>query len=134
MPAITIMEDSDISMWYHPESKILHHQTHHFFCGKAFRDALTKGVEMFQKYGAQKWLSDDRESTALAKEDLEWGDREWFPRVANLGWRYWAIVVPEKMVDQLTLKRLAELYSARGVTTRIFSSPEDAKSWLEQCS
>ena len=133
MPAIKIMEDANISMWYYPESKILHHQTHQFFCGKPFRDALNKGVDVFQKYGAQKWLSDDRETSALSKEDLEWGDRDWFPRVAKLGWKYWAIVMPEKVVGQLTLKRLADTYNSRGVNTRIFSSPDEAKKWLEQC-
>jgi len=133
MASIKIMEDANISMWYHPESKILHHKIHRFFYGKAFRDALDKGVEVFQKYGAQKWLSDDRENTALSREDLEWGDRDWFPRVAKSGWKYWAIVMPEKIVGQLTMKRLADNYNARGVVTRIFSSPVEAQKWLESC-
>jgi len=133
MPAIKIMDDVNISMWYYPESKILHHQIHQFFFGKPFRDALNKGVEVFQKYGAQKWLSDARETTALSKEDLEWAEKDWFPRVAQLGWRYWAIVRPEKGVGQLTLKRLAEAYNSRGITTQLFSSPDDAKKWLESC-
>ncbi len=134
MPAMKIMDDTNISMWYYPESKILHHQIHQFFCGKPFRDALNKGVEVFQKYGAQKWLSDDRMIPALSKEDLDWGDRDWFPRVAKSGWKYWAIVMPEKVVGQLTMKRLAETYNSRGVCTRIFSSPDEAKKWLDQCS
>ncbi len=85
MPAIKILDDANISMWYYPETKILHHQVHQFFCGKPFRDALSKGAEIFEKYGAQKWLSDDRAIPALSKEDLEWGDRDWFPRVAKCG-------------------------------------------------
>jgi len=134
MPAIKVLEDPNISMWYYPESKIVHHQMHQFFCGKPFRDALNKGVEIFQKYGAQKWLSDDRATPALSKEDLDWGDRDWFPRVAHSGWKYWAIVMPEKIVGQLTMKRLAETYNARGICTKLFSSPDDARKWLEQCS
>ncbi len=133
MPAITVLDDENISMWYYPESKILHHQIHRFFYGKQWRDALDKGVEVFKKHGAQKWLSDDREITALTKEDLEWGDRDWFPRVAASGWKYWAIIMPAKVVGQMTIKKLAENYSARGVTTRVFSSPEEAKKWLETC-
>jgi hypothetical protein len=134
MPAIKVFEDENISMWFYPETKILHHQWHKFFCGQPFRDALNRGVEVFQKHGAQKWLSDDRAMPALSKEDLEWGDKDWFPRVAKLGWKYWAIVTPEKVVGQLTLKRLAEAYKTRGVTTQFFSSPDEAKKWLEQCS
>ena len=133
MPAIKIMEDANISMWYYPESKILHHKMHRFFFGKAFRDAMDKGVEVFQKYGAQKWLSDDRDVTTLSQEDLEWGDKDWFPRVAKSGWKYWAIVMPEKVLGQLAIKKLADRYSARGVQTRVFGSPEEAKQWLETC-
>jgi hypothetical protein len=131
MSVITIMSNENISMWYYPESKILHHQIHQFFFGQAFRDMMNKGVEVFQKYGAQKWLSDDREVSAWAKDDLEWGDADWFPRVAQSGWKYWAIVLPEKVVGQMTVKKLADNYSARGVETRIFSSPDEAKQWLE---
>jgi hypothetical protein len=133
MPAMTIMDDENISMWYYPESKILHHQIKRFFCGKPFRDALTKGADCFQKYGAQKWLSDDRATPALAKEDLEWGDKEWFPRVAKLGWKYWAIVAPDKVIGQVMLKKLMDSYLTRGVKAQMFASLEEAKQWLEKC-
>ena len=133
MSVITIMDNENISMWYYPESKILHHQVHQFFFGEAFREMMNKGVEVFQKYGAQKWLSDDREVSAWAKEDLEWGNEDWFPRVTQSGWKYWAIVLPEKIVGQMTVKKLADNYSARGVETRIFSSPDEARQWLERC-
>jgi hypothetical protein len=133
MAAVTIMNDENISMWYYPESKILHHQMHKFLCGQPFRDALTKGADVFQKYGAQKWLSDDRATPSLAKEDLEWGDTVWFPRVAKLGWKYWAIVMPEKVIGQVILKKLMDSYLTRGVTARMFSSVEEAKQWLEKC-
>jgi hypothetical protein len=133
MPAITVLDNENITMWYYSESKILHHQVHQFFFGKTFRDIMNKGVEVFQKYGAQKWLSDDRQVTAFSKEDLEWGDKDWFPRVAKSGWKYWAIILPEKVVGQMTVKKLADTYSARGVKTRVFSSPDEAKLWLESC-
>ena len=133
MAAVTILDNEDVSMWYYPETKILHHQMHKFVCGQPFRDALMKGADVFQKYGAQKWLSDDRATPALSKEDLEWGDTVWFPRVAKLGWKYWAIVMPEKIIGQMTMKKLAEKYSAQGVTTKMFSNPDAAREWLESC-
>jgi hypothetical protein len=133
MAALTIMDDENVSMWYYPESKILHHQMHKFICGQPFRDALTKGADVFQKYGAQKWLSDDRATPALSKEDLEWGDAVWFPRVAKFGWKYWAIVMPEKVIGQVMLKKLMDSYLMRGVTARAFASVEEAMQWLEKC-
>jgi hypothetical protein len=133
MAPVTIVNDANISMWYYPESKILHHQIHRFFFGKPFRDSMLKGIEVLQKNGARKWLSDDRNETALTPEDLEWGDKEWFPRAAKCGWKYWALVMPEKVVGQLSVKKLIDRYSARGVTTQVFSSVDQAKKWLEGC-
>jgi hypothetical protein len=131
MPAIKVRDDENVTMWFYPESKILHHEMHKFFFGQTFRDIMNTGGQVFQKYGAQKWLSDDRAVTAFAKEDLEWGDKDWFPRVQKSGWKYWAIIMPEKVVGQLAVKRMAESYSARGVKTQIFSSVDEAKKWLE---
>jgi hypothetical protein len=36
-------------------------------------------------------------------------------------------------MGQITVKKLAKSYSERGVTTQIFSKPEEAKKWLESC-
>ena len=134
MPAITVVDDENISIWYYPESKILHHQVHRFFYGKPWRDAFNKGAEAFIKYGADKYLSDDRQIATLTKEDQEWGEKDWSPQLVKAGWKYWAIVMPEKIIGQVTMKKAAANQSTGGVTTRIFSSPKEAKEWLEQCS
>ena len=101
MPAIKVMESPNISMWYYPESKILHHQIHKFFYGQEWRDALNKGAEVLQKYGGQKWLSDEKVRSALTPEDREWSDKDWAPRMVKIGWKYWAIVQPANVLGQL---------------------------------
>ncbi len=133
MPAMKVLDNENATMWYYPESKILHHQMHKFFFGQTFRDVMDKGVEIFQKYGADKWLSDDRAVTAWTKEDTDWGNKDWFPRVQKCGWKYWAIILPEKIAGQMTMKRAAEDISSRGVQTQFFSSVEEAMKWLESC-
>jgi hypothetical protein len=133
MSEIMVLDNSNVTMKYYPESKILHHEIHQFFFGQEFRNVMNKGVEVFQKYGARKWLSDDRKVSAWSQEDQEWGEKDWFPRVATMGWKYWAIVLPEKAVGQITMKNMVSKYSAKGVQTRAFSSSDEAKKWLESC-
>jgi hypothetical protein len=133
MAPITILSDPNASMWYYPESKILHHQMHQFFFGQLFRNVMNKGIEVLQQNAAHKWLADDRAVAAWAQEDLDWGNTDWFPRAAKAGWKYWAIIMPEKAVGKMTVKKLADSYSARGVLTRVFSTPEEGKKWLESC-
>ena len=133
MSEITVLDNKNITMKYNPESKILQHEMHQFFFGQEFRDIMNKSVEVFQKYGARKWLADDRKVSTWSQEDMEWGDKDWFPRAALSGWKYWAIIMPEKAIGQITMKKMIDKYAARGVETQIFESPEEAQKWLESC-
>jgi hypothetical protein len=132
MSEITILDNEFITMKYYPDKKILHHTFHKYIFGDEFRAALNKGVEVLQQYNAHKWLSDDRENSALPKEDTNWSVTDWFPRVVKAGWKYWAIVLPKKIVGQMNMNQFIEEYSKKGVITKIFSDPTDAMTWLEK--
>lgn len=131
MSKVTIVDNPQITVWCHTDKKIIHHQVHKFLHGQAFRESLMAGAEAMKKYGAKKWLSDDRGSTVLDKADLEWGATVWSPRVIQAGWKYWAIVTPEKVLAKMNMEQLAKEYAAKGVTVKAFSDPEVAMKWLE---
>ena len=88
----------------------MHHRIHQFISGKAFRDLLLTGTDVLTKNQATKWLSDDRMNAVLRPEDVEWSHEHWFPQTALAGWKWWAIVQPEKTVGQVTMKNLAATY------------------------
>jgi hypothetical protein len=132
MASLKILDDDYVSMWYHPEPRILHHQFHKYVWGETFREALNRGVSLFIEHGASKWLSDDRANAALSQADTDWAMNDWFPRVLKAGWKYWGIVLPENVIGQINMKRFIAAYSARGVTTQVFSDPVAAMSWLEK--
>ncbi len=131
MSAVNVLENEYASLWYHPEAKVVHHQFHKYIFGDAFRSVLTTGVEVMKKNGAHKWLSDDRNNSALSPEDTDWGLTVWTPQVMAAGWRYWAVVLPEKAVGQMNMKRFIEDYSTRGIKVQVFSDPDKALKWLE---
>jgi hypothetical protein len=128
---ITILNNDYVTIWSYPEKKIVHHQFHKFIHGQAFRDALNVGVDTLKKYGAHKWLSDDRENSALSRVDLEWAHTDWFPRTQAAGWKYWALVQPENVIGQLNMRREVKIYTEKGVITQVFSDPDEAMVWLE---
>ncbi len=129
---ITIIDNEFVTLWYYPDKKIVHHQFHKFLHAQPFRDALNGGVKTLQKYGATKWLSDDRKNCALPKSDLEWAHTDWFPRTQAAGWKYWALVQPENIIGQLNMEREVKINSERGVVTKVFSDPAEAMAWLEK--
>lgn len=126
-----IIEDNTASLYYYPEHRIIHHSFHKFIFGDKFREVLMTGAELFEKHGCHKWLSDDRNNPILKKEDLEWGSNHWKPKVLKAGWKYWAIILPDKETGKLVMKPLIEEYKSCGVIVEIFGTPEEAFLWLK---
>ncbi|NWF92441.1 MAG: hypothetical protein HXY46_05960 [Syntrophaceae bacterium] len=126
-----VLENEYITVWYYPQKKIVHHEFHKFTSGKTFQDALSAGAAILEKNRAQKWLSDDRKNTVIGKDDMQWTKTVWRPRVIKAGWKYWALVLPEKVIGQMVMKRIIKEYADTGVTVEIFSDPDKAMKWLE---
>ncbi|WP_005036279.1 hypothetical protein [Holophaga foetida] len=130
MTRITALENANISLWYYPDTKVVHHQIHKYTSGAPLREANEKGIELLQKHGACKWLSDDRNNGPLPPEDLAWAHDSWTPRAIKAGWKFWALVVPEKAVAQMNMKRFQAEFAQAGVTVQAFTDPEAAMAWL----
>ena len=126
-----ILDNEYMTVWYYPQKKIVYHQMHKFTYGQALRDGLSAGAAILEEKGAQKWLSDDRKNVSLDKDDRNWTATVWRPRVIKAGWRYWALVLPEKIIGQMVMKGIIEEYANTGVTVKMFSDPDEAMRWLE---
>ncbi|MDR3577470.1 MAG: hypothetical protein P4L50_26710 [Anaerolineaceae bacterium] len=131
MADVIVIDNDSITMWYHPDKKIVHHEMHKFTFGKPFREALNQGVELMKKNKAQKWLSDDRLNPVLTKEDTEWAQTNWFPETLKAGWKFWAIVQPQQIIGKINMEGFAKQYAEYGIVAKLFSDPKDAMNWLE---
>ncbi len=128
---MTILDTEYATLWYYPEAKIVRHVFHKFIYGQEFRQVLEKGLEIFKEHGAQKWLSDDRKNSTLTKEDTEWSVNVWSPQVIAADWKFWAIVMPDKIVGKINMQRFIDLYATLGVDVQIFDDADEALKWLE---
>lgn len=127
----TIIDTEAVTLFYHPEKRIVHHQIRRFLHGDEFRNLLEQGLEVLRKRGATKWLSDNRGNGPVKPSDAEWALNDWAPRVMAAGWRYWAIVMPEKILGEMNMRRWMERYAAMGLTSEAFTDPEEAMTWLQ---
>ena len=126
----TVYEDDSISVWFYPDEKIVHHKIRKFVYGDSFRTALTKAADVFLESGCARYLSDDQSSSALREEDIAWADENWQPRMVSGGFRFWAMVMPSKVIGQIPIKPIIERYKSRGVTVQTFDNTDDAFTWL----
>lgn len=131
MTPVTILENDYLSVWYHPRANIIHHKFLKFVYGERLREGLNTGATLMKRYTAHKWLSDDRNNSAMPPEDVNWCMNDFFPRAIKAGWKYWAVVMPEKVIGQLNMKGFINTYSNMGLNVRVFSDPERALKWLE---
>jgi hypothetical protein len=129
---VVLIDTPSAILRYHKRTRIVHHELRQFIYGDAFRAVLDKGLEAFQKYGAKKWLSDDRGNGPLKPADADWALNDWAPRVMAAGWKVWAVVMPEKVLGQMNMKRWIETYAAQGVKVEAFTDPAEAMTWLER--
>jgi len=132
MEPIVLYDCDQVTVWYYPDKKIIHHKMHKFVHGEHFHNALMAGAEAMEKYGAIKWLSDDTNNPVYDPADIEWGNQNWQPRVLKAGWKYWAVVRPESYLSQLRMMKLVEMYKSLGVTVELFTDAEEAMKWLEK--
>jgi hypothetical protein len=128
----TILSSEHVSLLYHPDTKIVHHEFKQFVFGEQFRAVLMAGLEIMRANGASKWLSDDRGNSSLSQEDQDWADRVWLPAVMAAGWKYWAVVMPANVVGQMNIRKWAEKFRGRGVTAMVFTDPDAALKWLDE--
>jgi hypothetical protein len=126
-----VHENEWVTLWYHPEPKIVHHRFHKPIRGEAFQNVLTIGTDILLANGATKWLADDRLFFVLPEEDQRWAEGEWFPRTRLAGWKYWAVVKPQIAVTDLYLRRVAASPTAAGVRMEVFPTPAHAAEWLQ---
>jgi len=131
MEKTTVFENGCATMVYYPEVKVVHNTFRGQPTSEQFRSALDAGVETLKKYGGSKWLSDDRENPSVySAEDRLWADDDWFPRMVKVGWKTWAMVVPQEVKAQINLIDIVDKIYERGIRVRVFSKLDEALQWL----
>ncbi len=126
-----IIDNEYATLSYDPDSGIVQHQFHRFIYGNYFREVLDTVIDLFNDRGATKWLADDRLNSTLTTEDAAWAQFDWTPRVWTTGWKYWAVVLPDRKIGQINLNMFMREYITRGLEVRAFEDPDEARQWLE---
>ncbi len=127
-----IIDNEYVTVWCYPVDGIIYHQFHKYCYGEIFRGMLTTSLEAFEKNKCTKWLSDDRKFGAVLPADKEWGDKFWQPRMLASGWKYWAMVLPERVTGKMNIEKMVQEYERRGVIATYHKDPEFAMAWLRR--
>jgi hypothetical protein len=131
MSGMTVLDNDAVTLYYHHDKKMVHHIYKPSIGGERLKDALNTGVDLLRKYGATKWLSDNRAIEAHTQEETEWINSNWLPQAIDAGWKYWALVVPESILARMNMSEFVNSFYDMGVRIMVFNQPEEAMHWLE---
>lgn len=131
MSVETVMENEFAAVWYHPEEKVVHHKVRKWMSADGFKKMLTAGADCLEKHHCQKWLSDERANAVVPPGIAEWGQQVWTPRVLKAGFKWWAILMPDKATGKLSMRGFIDMYRGLGVTVEIFADEQSAMAWLK---
>ncbi|MBN2526172.1 MAG: STAS/SEC14 domain-containing protein [Deltaproteobacteria bacterium] len=116
----------------YPELGIVSHQMNGFVEGADFQDMMLTGVAAYEEHGCTKYLSDDSMNPMMNQEDLKWGREVWEPKILKAGWKFWALVVPEKIFAKMAMRGVMQRYEDMGVSVKVFKEYDEALDWLEK--
>lgn len=130
MSSDVVYENEHITMYYHPDTKIVHHVYESTIGGETLKHGLTLGVDLLKQHNAEKWLSDNRKSDAHTEEETEWINSVWLPSAIEAGWKFWALVVPDSFIARVNQIEFVQAFYDMGVWVRVFINPDEAMAWL----
>lgn len=128
----TVISSDSATLKVYPKKGIVYHKFHKFIYGENLRKFMGEAADVFIHYNCTKWLSDDRGNSAFRQEDIEWLQANWEPKVIENYWKYWALILPDKVVGKKNMESVINRYKSMGITLEIFDDPTEAMSWLEQ--
>ena len=102
-----------------------------FIHGGDFKKTVNQGLNLLIENKGCKWLADLSKMEVIAQEDQRWIDEEWFPQAAKTGVKYIAMVRPQMILAQMSVRRVTGKVGELEIETAYFDSVEQAREWLK---
>lgn len=113
-------------------AKCVHLEWKGFVHGEKGQTALLTALDFFKTKSTDRWLADTRKLKVVSEEDQRWVNEIWFPMAISAGVRRMAIIVPESVLAQMSIRRLMSKVKDEDLETAYFSSVEEGKAWLRE--
>lgn len=125
-----IAETPQYKLVLHEDPLVIHHTFTEKIDDYGFRELMLLGKDLIEEYGIERWVSDNRKvQNEFSPESLAWVESEWQPEVIRMGWKYWALVIPEGFYAQLDHMAYIESNFEKGVWVTLYTELEPALTW-----
>lgn len=130
---ITVFTSDSATVSWNEKAKAVHVEFNTYVHSDELREICDRAMDLQQEKGAQRMISDNRKLTVISQEDQEWISTVHNQRIQDSGIKFVAIVLPEKAIGKLSMKRVvASSVAFDDIQTvfETFDSVEGAEEWL----
>lgn len=126
-----LLDEPFLRMVHVPRERLLHLQWRGHARSEAYRRGLETGLEQVKRFGVRRWLADLRAMTAILKDDEQWANTVWFPKLFLTGLEKMAIVPSADYFNQTSVQRSFTAVNGK-LTFKVawFPTVEEALDWL----
>ncbi len=126
----TYYEDEFASVLCIEESSTIYLNWNGYSFSEQFRIILNKALELINKKGYQKLISDNRKARAVNPQDHKWLLDEWIPNANSLGLQKVAFIESENIFNKLKVEQLMPEMAGNQILANVFKTSKDALKWL----
>ena len=133
----TLIKKSFAEFKFNPEIPCVEMHWNGFVKSDSFRGILEEARIHFENlketYPNLGWLADTIKLRVISKEDRIWVENEYNPKLFQSGLQYMAIVMPEEIFGQMSIKDIVS-DNDKHVNTyhmKLFDNEKEAKNWLK---
>lgn len=126
-----LLDEDFLRMTYAADHQLIQLQWHGHARSDQYRRGLEVALDFVRENNVHLWLADLRLMTAILKEDEEWANAVWFPRLFGTGLEKMAILPSHDYFNQTSVTRSFTAVSGK-LTFKVawFESPSEALVWL----
>jgi hypothetical protein len=126
---LTLIYTPYVTVTYEADINTIGQYWRGFCTSEQFREAITKSIEYFKQYNADKLLTDTAEQSLLKKEDTDWVTEKG-KEFVMLGMKAQAFVLPMDIFTKISVKNYQKTV-ADAFQVQFFSNSTEAKQWLK---
>ncbi|NUU59929.1 hypothetical protein [Paenibacillus agri] len=129
----TVFKTDSATVSWNEKAKAVHVEFNTYVHSDQLRAICDKAMELQQEKGAQRMISDNRKLSVISQEDQKWISTVHNQRIQDSGIKFVAIIMPEKTLGKMSMKRVvASSVAFDDIKTvfESFESVEEAEEWL----
>lgn len=126
---IYFMNEPHLKIWWDESHEVARAEWHGFLQGQKLRDGLNRTIDFVKMKKATSYLVDLRDFKVITKEDQQWINEDWFPRMMATPLEKMAVIQPASVVAKMSYNQVINKFDNFAVGN--FDNESAAVAWLQ---